>query len=58
MDLKIKGTLTFLFDQALGNETSLKQVFDGNNTSYWTKVFKGHSPLEPPSYRQDFLLIN
>eukprot|EP00347_Sterkiella_histriomuscorum_P013839 403363168 len=39
MTLKIKG-----------NETSLKQVFDENVNNYWTKVFKGHSPKEPPSY--------
>lgn len=52
MELRIKGrallVLNFLI---IGNETSLKQVFDENFNNYWTKVFKGHSPKEPPSYR-------
>lgn len=43
-------------DHNLGNETSLKQVFDENINNYWTKVFKGHSPKEPPSYR--YVVLN
>ena len=50
MELKIKGKY-LLNSNSIGNETSLKQVFDENINNYWTKVFKGHSPKEPPSYR-------
>ena len=32
-----------------GKETSLKQIF-AEDYYYWTKVFKGHSPKEPPGY--------
>ena len=30
-------------------ENSLKNTFT-EDYFYWTKVFKGHSPVEPPSY--------
>lgn len=53
MDLKIKGKIINHLIY-IGNETSLKQVFDENINNYWTKVFKGHSPKEPPSYRYNF----
>jgi hypothetical protein len=52
MELKIKGNLT-TNNIPSGNETSLKQVFDENINNYWTRVFKGHSPKEPPSYRYE-----
>jgi len=32
-----------------GAETSLKQVFT-EDYYYWTKIFKGYSPVEPPGY--------
>lgn len=53
MELKIKGKKLYSINTyyLIGNETSLKQVFDENINNYWTKVFKGHSPKEPPSYR-------
>jgi hypothetical protein len=55
LELNIKGILFIhyyiLINNASGNETSLKQVFDYNVNNYWTRVFKGHSPKEPPSYR-------
>jgi len=59
MELRIKGT-SFPLKLSIGNETSLKQVFDENVNNYWTKVFKGHSPKEPPSYRyvSPFLLFS
>lgn len=38
MTIKIKGT-----------ETNLKQIFT-EDYYYWTKVFKGYSPIEPPGY--------
>ena len=38
MELKVRG-----------KETSLKQIF-AEDYFYWTKVFKGHSPKEPPGY--------
>lgn len=51
-ELKINGINILIFtDFIIGNETSLKQVFDENINNYWTRVFKGHSPKEPPSYR-------
>jgi hypothetical protein len=51
MELKIKGKNFNYVITKIGNETSLKQVFDENINNYWTRVFKGHSPKEPPSYR-------
>ena len=53
IELKINGkhSKTLSVFDCIGNETSLKQVFDAELTSHWMKVFKGHSPKEPPTYR-------
>jgi hypothetical protein len=47
MDSAVKPSAMELYIK--GTETSLKQVFSENQT-YWIKVFRGHSPKEPPGY--------